>query len=106
MEDKALSKHQLKLVIKRGSHKESHEKLSEIWECVTGIAPNVLLFGGKSGDEGAADNFIMYTRNQYMQGIRVGRELTMPPDWDGVDGLWHVVKDGAYAVLSQQAQGE
>ena len=55
---KALSKHQLKLVIRRGSYKESHERLAEIWECVTGIAPNVLLFGGKSGEEGAAERFM------------------------------------------------
>ena len=94
LEDKALSKHQLKLVIRRGSYKESHERLAEIWECVTGIAPNVLLFGGKSGEEGAAERFMQEIVIQNKAGLRIGRELNMPPDWDSGDGWWAVFMDG------------
>jgi hypothetical protein len=94
---KALSKHQLKLVIRRGSYKESHERLSEIWECVIGIAPNVL--GGKSGEEGAAERFMQEIVIKYKAGLRIGRELNMPPDWDSGDGWWDVFMDGGVIKL-------
>ena len=89
---KALSKHQLKLVIRRGSYKESHERLSEIWECVIGIAPNVL--GGKSGEEGAAEPCEQKMLVIYKACLRIGRELSMPPDWGKADAWWAVCIDG------------
>lgn len=103
LEPVACSEQMMKLVVRRGSYQDSHRQVSEIFECVTGIAPGTPLFGGKCGDDVDMEVFEAKLVNEYHSGDRRGRNLRLEPDWAGRDGWYTEEKLGI--PLHQRAVG-
>jgi hypothetical protein len=95
-----------KHITTRGARLQNHQKLSDIFETLTGIDPGTMLFNGEAATVAVLSAFEATMVKTYVEGPRWGRDLDLSTlDWDNRSGIYmkFVGGDGHYYLRSARS---